>query len=68
MRNIVSGRFENSRRVVKVLDVVLGGRDMPINVRTSVLTTFIAPVLTYGREVWGMDTTSGVNGLYSLLN
>ena len=47
---------------------MLGGRDIPINVRTSVLKTCILPVLTYGCEVWGMDSTSGVNRLQTILN
>jgi hypothetical protein len=61
MRNIVNERVEKSRRAVEALDSVFGGRDFPINVRTSVLKTCILPVLTYGCEVSRVDLTSGVN-------
>jgi hypothetical protein len=66
MRSIVGDRVNKSRRAVEALDSVLGGRDIPINVRTSVLKTCILPVLTYGCEVWEMDSTSGVNRLQTI--
>jgi hypothetical protein len=59
---------KRSRRAVEALDSVLGGRDIPIHVRTSMLKTCILPVLTYGCEVWGIDSTSGVNRLQIVLN
>jgi hypothetical protein len=67
MRNIVGDRARKNRRAVEALDSVLvGGRDIPINVRTSMLKTYcILPVLAYGCEVWGMD---GVNRLQTILN
>jgi hypothetical protein len=69
MRNIVGDRVKKGKRAVEALDCVLGGRDIPINnVRYPVLKTCILPVLTHGCEVWGMDTTSGVNRLQTLLN
>jgi hypothetical protein len=68
MQNIVGDRVNKSRRAVEALDSVLGGRDIPINVRTSVLRTCILPVLTYGCEVWGMDSISGVNRLQTALS
>jgi hypothetical protein len=45
---------------------VLGGRDIPVNVRALVLKTCILPVLTHGCEVWGIDSTSGVNRLQAI--
>jgi hypothetical protein len=64
--NIVGDRVKQCRRAVESLDSVLGGRDIPINVRTSVLKTCILPVLTYGCKVWGMDSTSGANRLQTI--
>jgi hypothetical protein len=46
----------------------LGRRNIPINVRTLELTTCILPVLTLGREARGVDLTSGVNRLQTILN
>jgi hypothetical protein len=68
MRNVVGDRVKKSRRAIEALESVLVGRDIPINVRTSVLKTCILPVLTYGCEVWGMDSTSGDNKLQTILN
>jgi hypothetical protein len=48
-------------RAVEALESVLEGRDIPINVDTSVLKTVILPALTYGCEVWGVDSTSGAS-------
>jgi hypothetical protein len=70
LQNIIVGDMVlKSMRAVEALDFVLGGRDIPINVRTSVLIkSRIVPVLTYGCEVSGMDTTRGVNTIQTLLN
>jgi hypothetical protein len=51
MRNIAGDGVKKSRRADEALDSVLGGRNIPINIRTSVLETCILPVLTYGCEV-----------------
>jgi hypothetical protein len=48
MRNLASDRARKSRRAVEVFDSVLGGLDIPIDIRTSVLKTCLLPVLTYG--------------------
>jgi hypothetical protein len=68
MRNIVGDRVKKSRRAIEALDSVLGGPGIHVNVRHSVLKTCILPVLTYGCEVWGIDSSSGVNKLQTTLN
>jgi hypothetical protein len=64
--NVMGDRIKKKYRAIEALESVLGGRDIPINERTSVLKTCILLVLTYGREVRGVDSTSGVNILQTL--
>jgi hypothetical protein len=68
MQNIVGDSVKKGRRAVEALDSVLRGRGIPSNVRILVLRTCILHVLTYGCEVWGMDSTSGVNRLQAILS
>jgi hypothetical protein len=57
-------KVEKNWSTVEALDSVLGGRHVPINVGTSrLIKTCILPVLSYGCEIYGMDSTRGVSRL-----
>jgi hypothetical protein len=53
MRNILGDKVEENRCAVEAPESVLGGRDILIDVRTSVVKPCLLPVLTYGCEIWG---------------
>ena len=67
-KHIVSDRVVNGKRAMAALDVLLTSRDIPLNMRVLAFKTCVLPVLMYGCEVWGMNSSCGVNRAQTALN
>jgi hypothetical protein len=53
---MADAREEKGRKVLNTFRAVLSSNDIPLYIRTRVVQSILVPVLTYGSELWGMNS------------
>jgi hypothetical protein len=65
--HIIKAREEAGRKVLAKLYPFITNKEIPVHAKISVIRSYLIPVITYGGEFFGLESTQTLNSLENIL-